>query len=317
MGKLIDPKKKNSIMVGENTATPSDIAELFGRNPDMTNYVAPQAAAQTVAQPTATYGQRMQQEADASQARVDDYFKKNPMTGDVFKDIGGLLATREDRRRATKAREYMEAEEGRGVTRRGQDIQLELGRGEIGVNTERNRINEKGIDVQRELGLGGLKVNMDRNRISEKGIDKQFELGQGELGLNRDIFSQTVKRYNEVGRPADLFNLTEKAANVKAGVDSLGLKLGDEAFATVNRFVQGDGVAKPTQPMLEESDTMYNKVPEQFSEPVTGIPTASNESRGVSPIFQAANLGVMLGKQINRAATPPRSSLRRRVKKVQ
>lgn len=285
MGKLIDPKKKNSIMVGENTATPSDIAELFGRNPDMTNYVAPQAAAQTVAQPTAGYSQRMQQEADASQARVDDYFKKNPMTGDVFKDIGGLLATREDRKRATKAREYMEAEEERGVTRRGQDI-------------------------QRELDLKNIDTIVEGNKINK-------ELGLGELDLNKSIFNQTAERYRKYGEPADVMNLTEKAANAKAGVDSLGLKLGDEAFATVNRFVQGGGVAKPTQPMLVESDTMYNKVPEQFSEPVTGIPTASNESRGVSPIFQAANLGVMLGKQINRAATPPRSSLRRRVKKVQ
>ena len=310
MGKLIDPKKKNSIMVGENTATPSDIAELFGRNPDMTNYVAPQAAAQTVAQPTAGYGQRMQQEADASQARVDDYFKKNPMTGDVFQDIGGLLATREDRKRATKAREYMEAEEGRGVTRRGQDITKELGLGEIAVNKDANQVAKMGhaLDFTADTG---------RTAAYEKGQNQQFELGKGELDHNKNIFNQTAERYKKYGEPADIMSLTEKAANTKTGADSLGLKLGDEAFATVNRFVQSDSVAKPTQPMLEESDTMYNKVPEQFSEPVTGIPTASNEYRGVSPIFQAANLGVMLGKQINRAATPPRSSLRRRVKKVQ
>ena len=285
MGKLIDTKKKNSIMVGENTATPSDIAELFGRNPDMTNYVAPQAAAQTVAQPTAVYSQRMQQEADASQARVDDYFKKNPMTGDVFQDIGGLLATREDRKRATKAREYMEAEEARGVTRRGQDIGLELGRGELGIKADVNKINK--------------------------------ELGLGELDLNKSIFNQTAERYRKYGEPADIMNLTEKAANTKAGIDSLGLQLNDEALANVNRFVKSDSVAKPSQPMLEEADTVYNRVPDQFSTPVTGIPTASSESRGVSPIFQAADLGVILGKKINRAVTPPRSSLRRRVKKVQ
>lgn len=226
MEKLIDPKKKNSIMVGENTATPSDIAELFGRNPDMTNYVAPQAAAQTVAQPTATYGQRMQQEADASQARVDDYFKKNPMTGDVFKDIGGLLATREDRRRATKAREYMEAEEGRGVTRRGQDIQLELGRGGIGVNTEQNRINEKGIDVQRELGLGAL-------------------------AINNSILSMQQDRYNNITKPSDKLAMAERAAGARIGAAEAGFELSDNLFKETSKYLKDgkpavtDSVAAP------------------------------------------------------------------------
>ena len=252
----------------------------------------------------------VQSEADSSQAKVDEYFKKNPMTGDPFKDIGGLLATRGDRDRATAARKSLDSAADRNVTMRGQDITKELGLGEIAVKKDANQVAKMGhaLDFTADTG---------KTAAFEKGQNQQFELGKGELDLNKNIFDQTAERYKKYGEPADIMNLTEKAANAKAGVDSLGLKLGDEAFATVNRFVHGDGVAKPTQPMLEESDTMYNKVPEQFSEPVTGIPTASSESRGVSPIFQAANLGVMLGKQINRAATPPRSSLRRSVKKVQ
>ncbi len=252
----------------------------------------------------------IQSEADSSQAKVDEYFKKNPMTGDPFKDIGGLLVTRGDRDRATAARKSLDSATDRNVTMRGQDITKELGLGEIAVNKDANQVARMGhaLDFTADTG---------RTAAYEKGQNQQFELGKGELDLNKNIFNQTAERYKKYGEPADIMSLAEKAASTKTGADSLGLKLGDEAFATVNRFVQSDSVAKPTQPMLEESDTMYNKVPEQFSEPVTGIPTASNESRGVSPIFQAANLGVMLGKQINRAATPPRSSLRRRVKKVQ
>ena len=252
----------------------------------------------------------IQYEADSSQARVDDYFRKNPMTGNPFKDIGGLLATRDDRNRAIAARNSLNTAADRDVTMRGQDITKELGLGQIGVHKDANNVARMGHQL-------GFVAEMGKTAAYERGQNQQFELGKGALDLNKSIFNQTAERYRKYGEPADIMNLTEKAASIKAGVDSLELKLGDEAFANVNRFVQSDGVAKPTQPMLEESDTMYNKVPEQFSEPVTGIPTASSESRGVSPIFQAANLGVMLGKQINRAATPPRSSLRRRVKKVQ
>lgn len=206
MGKLIDPKKKNSIMVGENTATPSDIAELFGRNPDMTNYVAPQAATQTVAQPTVGYSQRMQQEADASQARVDDYFKKNPMTGNVFQDIGGLLATREDRKRATKAREYMEAEEGRGVTRREQDIGLELGRGELGIRADVNKINK--------------------------------ELGLGELDINKSILSMQQDRYNNITKPSDKLSMAERAAGARIGAAEAGFELSDNLFKETSKYLK-------------------------------------------------------------------------------
>lgn len=257
----------------------------------------------------------LQSTIDVSDARVDDYFRKNPMTGDPFKDIGGLLATREDRNRSSQARKYMDEEAGREVTTRGQDIQFELGRGEIGVNTERNRINEKGIDVQKELGLGELEVNRDRNRVTEKGIDKQFDLGQGELGLNKDIFDQTVKRYNEVGRPADLFNLTEKAAGVKVGAAESGLELSDSLVAETEKYFRG-GPAKKTAAPVDESGIYFDKVLPQFPDKITGIPTLAPESSGVSPIFQAANLGVMAGKAINRLATPPRSSIRRKVRKV-
>lgn len=213
----------------------------------------------------------LQSTIDLSDARVDDYFRKNPMTGNAFQDIGGLLATREDRRRSMQARQFMEAEEDRGVTTRGQDIQLELGRGEIGVNTERNRINEKGIDVQKELGLGELDVNRDRNRISEKGIDKQFELGKGELNLNQDIFLQQAARYRKYGEPADLFALTERAANTKIGAAEAGLELSDSLAKETEKYFKGE-----------------NKKPEPVAAPTPVNATVPEE---LAPVSRASIIG--------------------------
>ena len=251
----------------------------------------------------------IQYEADSSQARVDDYFRKNPMTGDPFKDIGGLLATRDDRNRAIAARNSLNTAADRDVTMRGQDITKELGLGDIGVRKDANNVARMGHQL-------GFVAEMGKTAAYERGQNQQFELGKGELDINRAILDMQQDRYNNVTKVSDRLSLAEKAAGARVGATDAGFELSDALFKETSKYLK-DGVAKPTQPMLEESDTMYNKVPEQFSEPVTGIPTASSESRGVSPIFQAANLGVMLGKQINRAATPPRSSLRRRVKKVQ
>jgi hypothetical protein len=132
----------------------------------------------------------------------------------------------------------------RGVAVRGQDIQLELGRGEIGVNTERNRINEKGIDVQKELGLGELEVNRDRNRIHEKGIDKQYELGKGELNLNQDIFLQQAARYRKYGEPADKLTMAERAATARVGAAESGFELSEDLFKETSKYLK-DG--KPTE----------------------------------------------------------------------
>ena len=299
MGKLIDPKKKNSIMVGENTATPSDIAELFGRNPDMTNYVAPQAAAQTVAQPTAGYSQRMQQEADASQARVDDYFKKNPMTGDVFQDIGGLLATREDRKRATKAMEYMEAEEERGVTRREQDIGLELGRGELGIRADVNKINK--------------------------------ELGLGELDINRSVLSMQQDRYNNVTKPSDRLSMAERAATARVGTAEAGFELSDDLFKETSKYLkngkpaEGSKVAAPMSTPAAALDplTSATKV-QQFSgyEPYPDVLEAApitHYGKGILPqIGGAAVEGIkLLGRTAARiTAADPLSPSRRYKRKV-
>jgi len=253
----------------------------------------------------------VQYEADSSQARVDDYFRKNPMTGNPFKDIGGLLATRDDRNRAIAARKSLDEAADRDVTMRGQDFTKEIGFGEIDVRKDANEVARMGHQLSFDADTG-------RTAAYEKGQNQQFELGKGELNLNQDIFKQTSDRYKKYGEPADIFNLTERAAGVRSGLTDFGFEMGDETASSVNRFVKGDSVAKPAPTsMIDEGQTMYNQVPEQFPDPVSGLPTLSYESKGVSPIFQAANLGVMLGKKINRAATPARSSLRRRVKKVQ
>ena len=266
-----------------------------------------------VATPVSKRKKELDSEIVQKENELTQFTKNNPFTGAINDDIGKLLATRQTREGLAAAKKNLNDENSTAAILRGQDLDHEINLSQVDIAKEKNDIDWDKLNVTRdEINVNKLAVDANNNKTA---VDR--ELGLGELDLNKSIFNQTAERYRKYGEPADIMNLTEKAASAKAGVDSLGLKLGDEAFANVNRFVQGDGVAKPTQPMLEESDTMYNKVPEQFSEPVTGIPTASNESRGVSPIFQAANLGVMLGKQINRAATPPRSSLRRRVKKVQ
>ena len=266
-----------------------------------------------VATPVSNRKKELDSEIIQKENELAQFTKNNPFTGAINDDIGKLLATRQTREGLAAAKKSRNDENNTAAILRGQDLDHKINLSQVDIAKEKNDIDWDKLNVARdEINVNKLAVEAHNNKTA---VDR--ELGLGELDLNKSIFNQTAERYRKYGEPADVMNLTEKAANVKSGMDSLGLKLSDEAFTSVNRFAQSDGVAKPTQSMLEESDTMYNKVPEQFSEPVTGIPTASSESRGVSAIFQAANLGVMLGKQINRAATPPRSSLRRRVKKVQ
>ena len=135
----------------------------------------------------------IQYEADSSQARVDDYFRKNPMTGNPFKDIGGLLATRDDRNRAIAARKSLEADADRDVTMRGQDITKELGLGEIAIRRDANQVARMGHTL-------GFAADTGRTAAYEKGQNEQFELGKGELDLNRDIFRMTKDRYENVGK---------------------------------------------------------------------------------------------------------------------
>jgi len=243
---------------------------------------------------------RMQQERAGAAERVAKFNKDFEPTGSAFNDTGLLSGTSRDIKTMRTIDTFLDKAADRAATVRAQDAGLEVERGKIGVDTARNTIFDKQIDNQMELGL------------------KDIDLGKGELDLNKDIFKQTSDRYKKYGEPADIMNLTEKAAGIREGLGDIGLEMGDETMSSVNRFIKGDSVAKPSQTtMIDEAQTMYNQVPEQFPNSVTGLPTLSYESKGVSPIFQAANLGVMLGKKINRAATPARSSLRRRIKKVQ
>jgi hypothetical protein len=146
---------------------------------------------------------------------------------------------------------------------RGQDIQLELGRGEIDVNRDRNRISEKGIDVTRELGLGELEVNRDRNRISEKGIDRQYELGKGELNLNQDIFLQQAARYRKYGEPMDKLNVSQKAMEVKAIGDDFDYDESNALKSLRPEFLAGENSTFKPAKIYDENDIAFNYVPDE------------------------------------------------------
>ena len=181
----------------------------------------------------------IQSEADSSQAKVDEYFRKNPMTGDPFKDIGGLLATRGDRDRATAARKSLDSAADRNVTMRGQDITKELGLGEIAVKKDANQVARMGhaLDFTADTG---------RTAAYEKGQNQQFELGKGELDLNKNIFNQTAERYKKYGEPADVMSLTEKAAGVRAGAADAGFELSDHVFKETSKYLKDGKQAEPS-----------------------------------------------------------------------
>lgn len=206
----------------------------------------------------------VQYEADSSQARVDDYFRKNPMTGNPFKDIGGLLATRDDRNRAIAARKSLDEAADRDVTMRGQDFTRELGLGEIDVRKDANEVARMGHQLS-------FDADMARTAVYEKGQNQQFELGKGELELNRDIFDQTARRYNEVGRPADLFSLAEKAAGARAGAAELGLELNDSLAKETEKYFKGE-----------------NKKPEPVAAPAPVNATVPEE---LAPVSRASIIG--------------------------
>lgn len=261
---------------------------------------------------------RIKAERAESADRVARFNSTFVPTGSAFKDTSAFSGTSRDVKNMRQADLLLDKAADRGAVVRGQDIQLELGRGEIGVNTERNRINEKGIDVQKELGLGELDVNRDRNRISEKGIDKQFELGKGELNLNQDIFLQQAARYRKYGEPADLFALTERAANTKIGAAEAGLELSDSLTKETEKYLKGES-KKPES--VAAPIPMNTTVPEelapvsrasiigQYFQEGTGIANPYNE------LIPAIKQGREVGRSLRNYLFEP--TIKRRAKKSQ
>lgn len=190
----------------------------------------------------------VQYEADSSQARVDDYFRKNPMTGNPFKDIGGLLATRDDRERATAARKSLDTAADRDVTMRGQDF-----------------VKEQGLDANNVARMGhqlGFDAEMGRTAAYAKGQDQQFELGKDEVSLNRDIFGMTKDRYDKTGRIADDLNLRKLAMETQVIGDEFGLEEGDITKGIAGGYLgKGDSIAKPQGKIVDETGIYFDNVP--------------------------------------------------------
>lgn len=266
----------------------------------------------------------VQYEADSSQARVDDYFRKNPMTGDPFKDIGGLLATRDDRNRAIAARKSLDAAADRDVTMRGQDVTKELGLGEIGVRKDANNVARMGHQL-------GFDAEMGRTAAYERGQNQQFELGKGELDINRAVLGMQQDRYDNVTKVSDRLSLAEKAAGARVGAAESGFELSDDLFKETSKYLkdgkpaEGSKVAAPTSTPAAALDplTSSTKV-QQFSgyEPYPDVLEAApitHYGKGILPqIGGSAVEGIkLLGRTAARiTAADPLSPSRRYKRKV-
>ena len=264
----------------------------------------------------------IQYEADSSQARVDDYFRKNPMTGDPFKDIGGLLATRDDRNRAIAARKSLDTAADRDVTMRGQDITKELGLGEIGVRKDANNVARMGHQL-------GFVAEMGRTAAYERGQNQQFELGKGELDINRAVLSMQQDRYNNVTKVSDRLSLAEKAAGARVGATDAGFELSDALFKETSKYlkdgkpVKTGAVASPATTVALDPSVSSTKVP-QFSgyEPYPDVLEAApitHYGKGILPqIGGSAVEGIkLLGRTAARiTAADPLSPSRRYKRKV-
>ena len=206
---------------------------------------------------------RIKSERAESADRVARFNSTFVPTGSAFKDTSALSGTSRDVKNMRQADLLLDKAADRGVTVRGQDIQLELGRGELGVNRDKNRISEKGIDVTRELGLGELDVNREKNRISEKAYDQHFKLGEGELKLNRDIFDQGVARYNKYGEPMDKLNVSQKAMEVKATGDEFDYGESNALKSLRPEFLAGENNTFKPAKIYDENGITFNYVPDE------------------------------------------------------
>jgi len=207
--------------------------------------------------------ERIRNERAGAAERVATFNQSFTPTGDAFKDTGRMSGTSRDVKSMRQADLLLDKASDRRATVRGQDIQLELGRGELGVNTERNRISEKGIDVTRELGLGELGVNQDKNRITEKAYDQNYEVEKGGLDLNRDIFAQGVARYNKYGEPMDKLNVSQKALEVKAIGDEFGYGESNALKSLRPEFLAGENSTFKPAKIYDENDIAFNYVPDE------------------------------------------------------
>lgn len=238
---------------------------------------------------------RIQQERADAASRVAQFDKTFVPTGSAFKDTALLSGTSRDVKTMRLADQLLDKAADRGATVRGQDIQLELGRGE-------------------------LDVNRDRNRVIEKGYDYQHEVGMGELGLNKDIFKATQDRYKEFGRPGDALQLAKLAADTRAGYEQLGYEM-PEALAEF-KSSYGTGVAKPQQQIIGEDSIYYNKPEEPKPHPgIEAISTAlTTGPSNVAMPYAGMSIGKMAGEKIGKGLinlfSPVRNKVRGKVRKV-
>jgi hypothetical protein len=254
----------------------------------------------------------VQYEADSSQARVNEYFRKNPMTGNPFKDIGGLLATRDDRNRAIAARKSLDEAADRDVTMRGQDFTKELGFGEIDVRKDANEVARMGHQLS-------FAADMGRTAAYKRGQNQQFELGKGELNLNQDIFKQTSDRYKKYGEPADKLTMAERAATARVGAAESGFELSEDLFKETSKYlkdgkpVESDLVATPTptaaSAIMEPENVSRASIIGQYIKEGTGIPNPYND------LIPTIKQGRKIGKRISSYLFDP--SVKRAAKKSQ
>lgn len=238
----------------------------------------------------------LKQERAASAERIARFEKDFEPTGSAFKDTAALSGTSRDVKRIAAIDSLLSRSADRQATTRAQDIQYDLGVGEIEVNKERNRITEKGYDQHREVGMG-------------------------EIQLNRDIFDSTKERYDKYGEPLDKLGVARAAAGTQATFDDLGYEMPTVLEEFRPKYVGGESVAKP-EPYVDENSIYYNKPyapkPSPIAAAVSDIGTMlTTGPSDVALPYAGMSIGKKAGEGLVNLFRPkPRNKVRGKVRRV-
>lgn len=247
--------------------------------------------------------ERIRNERAGAAERVATFNQSFTPTGDAFKDTGRMSGTSRDVKSMRQADLLLDKASDRGATVRGQDIQLELGQGELGIA-------------------------QTRNTLFGKQIDDQMKLGSGELDINKAVLGMQQDRYNNVTRPADKLAMAERAATARVGTAEAGFELSDDLFKETSKYLK-DGkpaevsaVATPTTVALDPLTARTNIPQSSGYEPYPDILEAAPITNyGAGVLSQLGGSAVEGVKLIGRTAArigrlDPLSPSRRYKRKV-
>ena len=246
--------------------------------------------------PDAEEIEMLKQERTLSADRVARFNKEFVPTGSAFKDTAALSGTSRDVKRMAAIDNILQRSADREVTMRGQNVQY-------------------------DLGVGEIEVNKERNRITEKGYDQHHEVGMGELQLNRDIFDRTKERYDKYGEPLDKLGVARAAAGTQATFDDLGYEMPTVLEEFRPKYVGGESVARP-EPYVDENSIYYNKPyapkPSPIAAAVSDIGTMlTSGPSDVALPYAGMSIGKKAGEGLVNLFRPkPKNKVRGKVRRV-